>query len=296
MSERIAMIDVDHLGIDAVNIRGGVWDRDEELIESIKENGIIDPLIVRPAKPSTGVKYAIVCGSRRYNAAIEVGLTKVPCIIREMDDITATGLSIMENKHRRDIPGWKYALKIGEMYETLNHRGNRPEIIKVIMAKTGFSDTSVYRYLEIAQLPREIIELMKEPAERSEVVKELLKALPQWGAEKTLDIDKAAIIARKLGMEGYSLKKMLEVAVVAMSVPRERMAEFLEQVKVFPKMSALDVYTEKVIEIPKGWRFMIYFDSTLARAATEACIKKQMDRKELISYYFQEGLRRDGFL
>lgn len=296
MSEKIVLVDVDNLGIDAVNIRGGEWDRDEELIESIKENGIIDPLIVRPAKSSTGVKYAIVCGSRRYNAAIEVGLTEVPCLIREMDDITATGLSIMENKHRRDIPAWKYALKIGEMYKKLNHHGKRAEIVKIIMAKTGFSDSSVYRYLEVAQLPVEVIELMKEPTERSEVVKELLKSFPQWGAEKTLDIEKAAIIAKKLGEEGYSLKKMLEVAVVAMSVPRERMAEFLEQVMVFPKMSAFDVYTQKVIEIPKGWRFMIYFDSTLARAATEACVKKQMDRKELITYYFEEGLRKEGFL
>lgn len=296
MSEKVVMVDVDDLGIDAVNIRGGEWDRDEELIESIKENGIIDPLIVRPAKPITGARYAIVCGSRRYNAAIEVGLSEVPCIIREVDDVTATGLSIMENKHRKDIPGWRYALKIGEMYERLNHHGNKPEVVKIIMTKTGFSDASVREYLDIAGLPGEIIELMKKPEERSDYVKELGKRfLLEEG--KILDIRKAAMIARELGRKGYSLEKMFEVVTVAMTqVPQERMKEFLEQVRVFPKMSPRDVYEQKVMEIPKGWRFMIYFDSTIARAATEACIKKQMDRKELITYYFEEGLRKDGFL
>lgn len=296
MSERIVMVDVDDLGIDAVNIRGGEWDRDEELIESIKESGIIDPLIVRPAKSSTGVEYAIVCGSRRYNAAIEVGLTQVPCIVREMDDITATGLSIMENKHRKDIPGWRYALRIGQMYEKLDHDSSKPDRVKMIMAKTGFSERSVNRYLDIAQLPGEIIELMKEPAKRSEVVKELLKRFA-IGEGRKLDIHKAAMIARELGRRGYALEKMFEVATIAMThVSQERMKEFLEQVQVYPKMSPLDVYMQKVIEIPKGWRFTVYFDSTIARAATDACIRKQMERKELVMHYFEEGLRRDGFL
>lgn len=293
MSERIVMIDIDDLGIDGVNIRGGEWDYEEELIQSIRENGIIDPIIVRPAAPETGVKYAIICGSRRYNAAIEAGLTKIPSIIREVDDITAAGLSIMENKHRKDVPGWRYALKIGEMFEKLNH-GDRIETIKILSSKTGFSEKSVRNYLDIAGLPSEIIELMKEPEDRSETVKELLKGSALLGAEKTLSIDKAAILAREL--KGYPLDKVFEVATVAMAIPIQRMREFVEQVKVYPRMSAWDVYTQKVIEIPKGRIFSFEFSSYVVRAIDEACLRKQMDRKSLITGYVEEGLKREGFL
>jgi len=139
MVKEIVMIDIDDLGIDTLNIRGGEWDYDEELVQDVKNNGIDNPLLVRLAQ---GGKYAIVCGSRRYNAAIEAGLTKVPCFIEEMDDVTALGRTIAENIHRKDTPAWRYALKIGEMYERLNHKGDKEEVIKIIMRKTGFSRTS----------------------------------------------------------------------------------------------------------------------------------------------------------
>lgn len=109
MVRKEVLIDVDKLGIDTVNVRGGEWELDEEakqFVEDIKNNGIIDPLLVRPAE---GDKYAIVCGSRRYNAAIEAGLAEVPCFIEEMNDVTAMGRSIAENKYSEGIPVWRYA-------------------------------------------------------------------------------------------------------------------------------------------------------------------------------------------
>lgn len=294
MSASIVMVDVDDLGIDTVNIRGGEWDGDAELIQSIRDNGIIDPLIVRSAKPSTGVKYAIVCGSRRYNAAIEVGLTEVPVIIREMDDITAAGISIMENRHRKGIPGWRYALKIGEMYGMLNHNGNKSEIVKIIMEKTGLSNTSIAEYLDISDLPDEIIDLMKRPEERSEIVRELEKRfLLEEG--KILDIRKAAMISRALGSKGYSLERIFEVAVVAMThVSRDRMKDFLEAVRVYPNLRADEVYSSKVLTIPEAWRASIIFEATMSRAIYEACILKQMNKTELVRHYVSNGLKADG--
>ena len=94
--ERIAHISIDELGIDECNIRQGIWDQDQELINSVKKVGILEPLVVRPADPQSGKKYAVLCGSRRFNAAIDAGLPKVPCIIREdLDDIDAMALSMI---------------------------------------------------------------------------------------------------------------------------------------------------------------------------------------------------------
>jgi len=70
MSEQIVWIDIDELGIDLMNIRGGDWDYDMEFVQDIKNNGIISPLSVRTTEPSTRVKYAIYCGGRRFNGAI----------------------------------------------------------------------------------------------------------------------------------------------------------------------------------------------------------------------------------
>ena len=291
--KEVVWIDVDDLGIDMANIRGGEWDYDEEFVQDIKNNGINNPLHVRPADPSTGVKYAIVCGSRRYNAAIEAGLTEVPCFIEEMDDVTAMGRSIAENIYSRTAPAWRYAVKIGEMYERLNHKGRKDEIITIIMGKTGFSRTSVQRYIDIAGLPGEIIELMKEPEKRSELVKELLKGMPVTGMEKPLSIDKAAKIAREL--KEFPMEKMFEVAAYVIRLTKEVAFEIIEKVKTYPRKTMAEIHGI-VRAIPKGAKWMFEFGSHIVMALDEACMRKNIDRKTLVVRYVEEGLRRDGFL
>ncbi len=71
----------------------------QQLVQSIKEHGIIEPLLVRPG----GNNYELVAGERRYRAAIEVGLEKVPVVIRELTDEEAVQLSLIENLHREDL-------------------------------------------------------------------------------------------------------------------------------------------------------------------------------------------------
>lgn len=293
MSEEVVMIDVDDLGIDMANVRGGEWSYNEGFVQDIKENKVNEPLIVRPAAPSSGAKYAIVCGSRRFNAAIEAGLTEVPCIIREMDDVTAMGRSIAENFYKESAPAWRYALKIGQMYELLNHKGKKEEVVQIIKAKTGFSRTSVLNYLDIAGLPGEIIELMKEPEKRSETVKELLKGMSVTDTGKVLSVDKAVKIAREL--KDFSLKKMFEVASYIIHLTKETAFEIIERVRSYPKMS-MEKLHDMVLKIPKGVRWSFYFGSNIVRALDEACIRKNMDRRRLVEHYVEDGLRRDGFL
>ena len=292
MAEKVVWVDVDDLGIDTANIRGGRWDYDEELVRDIKENGILNPLIVRPAAPKTRKKYAIICGSRRYNAAIEAGLEKVPCFIEEMNDITALGRTIAENKHREDIPAWMFAVKIGEMFERLDHKGKEPEIIKIVMGKTGLSDASVRNYLDVYGTPV-LIELMKEPAERSKEVKELLKSFQLMEGQKTLSLEKAALIGREL--VGYPKKKLLEVGVFVLDKAVDVVRELVRLVKTYPKMSMEGIYG-KFLGIPKGAKWYFYFDSNLVRAIDEACVRKQVDRVNLVTEYVKKGLKKDGFL
>lgn len=72
----------------------------EELVESIKQHGILQPLLVRPKGNN---KYELVAGERRYRAAISVGLEEVPVVIRELADEEALQLAILENLQREDL-------------------------------------------------------------------------------------------------------------------------------------------------------------------------------------------------
>ncbi|GAB4289209.1 MAG: ParB/RepB/Spo0J family partition protein [Oscillatoriaceae cyanobacterium] len=69
------------------------------LITSIRERGILHPLVVRP----NGDKYEIVCGERRYRSALEVGLTSIPVTVRVLTDAEALQCALMENLQRDDL-------------------------------------------------------------------------------------------------------------------------------------------------------------------------------------------------
>lgn len=71
----------------------------QSLVESIKQDGILQPLLVRPV----GEKYEVVAGERRYRAAQSAGLTEVPVIIRPMSDLEAVQYALVENLQREDL-------------------------------------------------------------------------------------------------------------------------------------------------------------------------------------------------
>ena len=70
-----------------------------ELADSIKEHGIIEPIIVRPLND----KYEIIAGERRYKAACIAGLTKVPVIVKHLSDYKSAQVAVIENVQRRNL-------------------------------------------------------------------------------------------------------------------------------------------------------------------------------------------------
>ena len=72
----------------------------EELAESVRQHGVLQPII---ARPEIGGGYVIVAGERRWRAARIAGLTEVPVIVREMDEQQAAQLALIENLQREDL-------------------------------------------------------------------------------------------------------------------------------------------------------------------------------------------------
>src|SRR6185295_19376059 len=70
-----------------------------ELAASVRENGILEPVLVRPV----GARFQIIAGERRYRAALEVGLAEVPCVVREATDAEVMELALVENLQRKDL-------------------------------------------------------------------------------------------------------------------------------------------------------------------------------------------------
>lgn len=116
----------------------------QELAQSIKERGVLEPIIVRP-KDS---QYQIVMGERRYRAAKLAGLTEIPAVVRETSDEDMACDSLLENFQREDLNPVDRAKAIEGLLEFMTWDQ---------CAKTlGVSESSLRRYLELLELPAQI--------------------------------------------------------------------------------------------------------------------------------------------
>jgi ParB family chromosome partitioning protein len=74
-----------------------------ELASSIREQGLLQPILIRPITPEGGVSYEIIAGERRFRAAQLAGLTEVPVLVKEVDDQTTAAMALIENMQREDL-------------------------------------------------------------------------------------------------------------------------------------------------------------------------------------------------
>lgn len=125
----------------------------KELAVSIREHGVIQPIIVR----KFGDKYEIIAGERRYKASTMAGLTKIPAIVKNLDDKEASKVALIENLQRRDLTPIEEARTYQKILDL-------DEMTQENLAKTmGKSQASVSNKLRLLSLPDEIQEaLLKE--------------------------------------------------------------------------------------------------------------------------------------
>ena len=90
----------------------------EELTQSIRARGVVQPIIVRPAQD--GRHFEIIAGERRWRAAQAAGLTEVPAIVREVADDAAFAIALIENIQREDLNPIEEAAAVGRLIEEFN--------------------------------------------------------------------------------------------------------------------------------------------------------------------------------
>jgi len=121
-----------------------------ELADSIKENGIIQPIIVRPK----GSKYEIVAGERRFRAAEMAGLTKIPAMVRTTNDSEMLALALIENIQRADLNPIEKAKAYQNFMETF---GLTQELAA---QKLGQDRSVVANYIRLLNLPTEVKQML----------------------------------------------------------------------------------------------------------------------------------------
>ncbi|OGD16960.1 MAG: hypothetical protein A2V76_05835 [Candidatus Aminicenantes bacterium RBG_16_63_14] len=153
--ERFAELDIEELKPNPFQPRMKFDDQTiDELAQSIKETGIVQPVIVAPEDDH----YLIIVGERRWRAARRAGLRKIPVLIRNIPKEKQLEVSLIENIHREELN----ALEIAQAYQRLidDHGYAQHELAD----KVGKDRSSVANYLRLLKLPQEIQDRLTEGA------------------------------------------------------------------------------------------------------------------------------------
>lgn len=145
----------------------------KELSDSIKEHGIIQPLVLR----KLGDKYEIIAGERRYKAAQIAGLTTVPAVIANIDDNKSAEVALVENVQRRDLT----AIEEARSYKNLLDKGYLTQ--EQLAKRMGLSQPSIANKLRLLNLDEEVQQALLEEKISERHARTLL-TLPDKEAQK----------------------------------------------------------------------------------------------------------------
>ena len=118
-----------------------------ELTDSIKEKGVLEPLLVKP-KPDG--QFMIIAGERRWRASQLAGLTELPCIELDIDENSVAEIALIENLQRKDLTVWEEADGLAALVEKFGYTHDQ------IAHKISKSRTTVTELLAISGLPEEV--------------------------------------------------------------------------------------------------------------------------------------------
>jgi ParB family chromosome partitioning protein len=146
------MIPIDKLAPNPLQPRVELGDL-SELVLSIREKGVLEPLLVRPS--DVGGRFMIISGERRYRASLEVGLAELPCIEMDVDEREVAEISLIENLQRKDLTAFEEADGLVALAKRFGYK--HEDIAK----KLGKARTSVTETISIASIPPDVRDMCR---------------------------------------------------------------------------------------------------------------------------------------
>ena len=160
----------------------------EELTNSIRERGIIQPIIVRKST-NNNFKYEIIAGERRWLAAQNAGLHEVPVVITEADDLKSLEFAIVENVQRHDLNPIEEAEGYQRLIDEFSY--DQEKVGKFI----GKSRSHVSNCLRLLSLPKEVIEMIQS------------NTISQGHAKVLVGLENASFVAKKIVEKKLSVRQ-----------------------------------------------------------------------------------------
>ena len=186
-----------------------VFDEDalNDLAESIKNHGIVQPLLVRPKGNNNSRGYELIAGERRWRAAQKAGLHTVPCVIRDADDQMAAEIAMIEKIQRRDLSVIEEAEGYRRLIEEFSY--TQDALAKVI----GKSRSHLANTMRLLQLPDDVRQHLKSGMLTPGQVRPLVGR------------DDAASLASQILNKGLSARQVEKLVVAQDRPPKERLAK-----------------------------------------------------------------------
>ena len=174
----------------------------EDLTNSIKERGIIQPLIVRKLEDQDN-KYELIAGERRWQAAQSAGLNEVPAVIIVADNLRSLELAIIENVQRKDLN----AIEEAESYNNLiqNFGYDQEQVSKFI----GKSRSHIANSLRLLTLPEKLIDMIR------------LKKISQGHAKILVGLENALLLADKIIKKNLSVRQTENLVRILKRTPKK---------------------------------------------------------------------------
>ena len=160
----------------------------EELTNSIRKQGVIQPIIVRPSKSPEG-KYEIIAGERRWLASQNAGLHEVPVVILDVDDVKSLEFSIVENVQRQDLNPIEEAKGYQKLVDDFNY--NQEKLSQFI----GKSRSYIANSLRLLSLPTEILLMVEQGS------------LSAGHARSLINLNNSVEIAKKIIQKKLSVRQ-----------------------------------------------------------------------------------------
>jgi len=197
----------------------------QQLADSIRQHGIIQPLVVRRSGP----RYQLVAGERRWRAAKIAGFTEVPAVVQEISDDRLLEITLIENIQREDLNPMELALAFERMARELNI--NQEEIGR----RTGKDRSTISNSVRLLQLPPDLQQLVAERRLSAGHARSLLALT---------DEDMQRKLAEKIVAQGLSVRQVERIT-KKMTEPREPASD--EDDGLDPNVKAAIVELERVL-------------------------------------------------
>ena len=177
-----------------------------QLADSIREQGVLQPLLVAP---SSGGRYMIIAGERRYRAGREAGLETLPCIVKDIDVIRQREIALIENLQREDLNPIEAAQGIRSLMLQCGYTQEK------VSSRLGKSRPAVANLLRLLQLPDEVTEMVKDG---------LLTAGHARVLAGLNDSEEQLKLARRAVAEGMSVRQMEQAVAAVGKKPKKKPA------------------------------------------------------------------------